>query len=294
MTTPPSAETAAVAQAAAADAACTSLQAWARHRDQLPQLRAELVALAWQAGNRNVAALARDADVSRDTIYADLRAHGIDAADQAARRTAATPRYQPLTADAIAGLGKLVEARIISAMLTDRPQPEAAIAWQAGIILSRIEAMLGTPAGTMTDLTGTETVNSRADQLQDLIDRATMIVEDARKVLAGELTHDQVAARAVDDQVNTLGGALEPVVMDATLRLVVPNEDVPQPIAITLAYRDGKLIEVDSESPLVDGQLDRTAHLAIHHAFDIITRALRPVLADRAYFTSDEGRGEAD
>ncbi|WP_410659526.1 hypothetical protein [Amycolatopsis sp. lyj-112] len=111
---------------------------WARHHDRLPHLRAELVALAWNSGVRNVAELARVTDVSRDTIYADLRKHGIDYADQIARRTA--PRYEPLTPAAVTGLGDLVSARVAPAMLADRPQPAALIAWLAGIILDRVES----------------------------------------------------------------------------------------------------------------------------------------------------------
>jgi hypothetical protein len=283
----PTPEPATSAPADAARASLQALQAWARHRDQLPQLRAELVALAWQTGNRNIRELARIADVSRDTIYADLRARGIDATDQTTRRTATTPRYQPLTPEAVAGLGDLVQARVVSAMLTGHPQAAAQIAWLAGIILDRVESLLGTPAGTETDLTGPAWVYSRADQLQDLIDRAASIVEAARGELADELTNAQVAARTTDEQINTLEGALEPVVDDATLRLTVPNGNFPQAITIELRYRDGKLIEVRSDSPLVEGQLDRAAHLAIHHAFDTIGRALRPALAERAYLETD-------
>jgi AcrR family transcriptional regulator len=57
-----------------------ALRGWAVRRDRLPQERADLVAEAWRSGLRNVAELARDADVSRDTVYADLRSRGIDPA----------------------------------------------------------------------------------------------------------------------------------------------------------------------------------------------------------------------
>lgn len=40
--------------------------------------RADLVAAAWLAGNRNIAELARVAGRGRDAIYADLESHGID------------------------------------------------------------------------------------------------------------------------------------------------------------------------------------------------------------------------
>jgi UPF0042 nucleotide-binding protein len=47
-------------------------------------IRPRLTAAAWRAGERNVAAIARAAEVSRDTVYADLTAEGIDYHDRSA------------------------------------------------------------------------------------------------------------------------------------------------------------------------------------------------------------------
>ncbi|WP_414945589.1 hypothetical protein [Amycolatopsis sp. cmx-11-32] len=267
----------------AARASLEALRAWARHNTQLPRLRADLVALAWNTGNRNIRELARVTNVSRDTIYADLRRHGIDAADQTTRRATTTPRHQPLTPAAVAGLGDLVQARVSSAMLTGDPQAAARIVWLAGIILDRVETLLATPAGTETDLTSLSPVYSRADQLQELIDRGTSLIEAARRELASELTNAQTAARTAEEQLNTLGGELEPVIDDATLHLTLPNENIRGPVTVELTRRDGRLIDVRGDSALVDGQLDRHAHLAIHHAFATIARALRPALTESAY-----------
>jgi transcriptional regulator of acetoin/glycerol metabolism len=61
-----------------ADGALADLRDWARRRAALEENRPALMLAAWQAGGRNVAALARAAGVARDTVYADLRRAGIE------------------------------------------------------------------------------------------------------------------------------------------------------------------------------------------------------------------------
>jgi hypothetical protein len=55
--------------------ALTALRRWAQEQ---ATARPRLVAAAWRAGCTNVAELARNAGVSRDTVYADLTCQGID------------------------------------------------------------------------------------------------------------------------------------------------------------------------------------------------------------------------
>src|SRR5215831_12324534 len=74
-------------------AALSALRGWALRRDRLPGDRARLLAAAWHAGARNVRELARLADISRDTVYADLKSSGIDPSVRSGGHTA---RYQPL------------------------------------------------------------------------------------------------------------------------------------------------------------------------------------------------------
>lgn len=71
--------------AAASRQALEDLRYWATRRDRLAADRADLMAAAWRAGVRNVAELARTADVSRDTAYSDLRSMGIDPRDPEAK-----------------------------------------------------------------------------------------------------------------------------------------------------------------------------------------------------------------
>ncbi|MBF9068174.1 hypothetical protein [Streptacidiphilus fuscans] len=62
------------ARAAALDA----LKDWADRRANMEPERQQLVVNAWNVGARTIAELARAAGVTRDTVYSDLRAAGID------------------------------------------------------------------------------------------------------------------------------------------------------------------------------------------------------------------------
>lgn len=78
-------------------AALHALTTWARqHRT----IRPRLVAAAWRAGVRNIRGIARAAEVSRDTIYSDLTAEGIDYRD---RTAAAAPDPHPAVTTRPAG-----------------------------------------------------------------------------------------------------------------------------------------------------------------------------------------------
>ncbi|MEV7809040.1 RNase adapter RapZ [Microbispora sp. NPDC088329] len=61
------------------EAALKALAQWATSQKSV---RPRLTAAAWRAGERNVRAIARAAGVSRDTVYADLTAEGVDYRDR--------------------------------------------------------------------------------------------------------------------------------------------------------------------------------------------------------------------
>lgn len=65
-------------------AALAELEEWAQHQ---AHARPRLIAAAWRAGCRNIAELARTANVTRDTVYADLTSQGIDYSDRATKET---------------------------------------------------------------------------------------------------------------------------------------------------------------------------------------------------------------
>lgn len=60
------------------DAAMAALARWAARKSALDAERSALIVAAWNAGERVIANLHRAAGVSRDTVYADLAAAGID------------------------------------------------------------------------------------------------------------------------------------------------------------------------------------------------------------------------
>ncbi|WIX76821.1 hypothetical protein QRX50_36130 [Amycolatopsis carbonis] len=286
-TTPPEPAAAVPAQAMALEA----LQAWARNRDRMPDDRATLVALAWRTGARNIRELARLADVSRDTIYADLRARGIDAGDRTAAAT--TPKYQPLTAAAIAGLGRLVQTRALPSLIGADRQPLAEAVWALGIALDRIEHLLEHPHGT-DDTAGEAGIGSRAQVLQDIVDRAATVIDEAQGLLTEEFagfTDAQLAARTEEAEIAALDGGQRPVVERAELQLALPNDEAPA-VTMTLYRPSGGLLAVSSDSPLVAGQLDRRGHVALTAAFDVIARALEAVLTDDAYLDDTINKGD--
>jgi hypothetical protein len=88
-------------EAGMARASLAALKGWAARRDRLPGQRADLMAAAWWSGWRNVAELARTADVSRDTAYDDLRARGIEPKDRLTTPERPQPRYEPLRPEAV-------------------------------------------------------------------------------------------------------------------------------------------------------------------------------------------------
>ncbi|MEU6601992.1 hypothetical protein [Streptomyces flaveolus] len=123
-------------------AALAALRGWATRRDRLADNRADLMAAAWWAGTRTVAELARAADVSRDTVYDDLRARGVEPTDKTAEPAGALPPYAPLTAEPVRELARHAWSLVRPAMLTDRPDWAAWVAWHLSIALDRIGILL--------------------------------------------------------------------------------------------------------------------------------------------------------
>ncbi|SEB31382.1 hypothetical protein SAMN04490357_0155 [Streptomyces misionensis] len=123
-------------------AALAALRGWATRRDRLADNRADLMAAAWWAGTRTIAELARAADVSRDTVYDDLRARGVEPTDKAAESAGMLPPYAPLTAEPVRELAQHAWSLVRPAMLTERPNRLANAAWHLSIALDRIGILL--------------------------------------------------------------------------------------------------------------------------------------------------------
>jgi hypothetical protein len=250
-------------------AALTALRGWALRRDRLPGDRAGLLAAAWHAGARNVRELARLADVSRDTVYADLKSRGVDPGDRASDR-GHPPRYEPLRHEDVRDLADMASSVLISSMLTDDPGPLAAAAWQVQIALTRVAELL--------DPTPREGFD-RAGTIEDLAARAAFVRQSAHRLLAGESV-EALAARAEDHQVLVLGE--QALVMSAQLRLELPNAGA---IDVELATAEDTApgwTTWRSPSPHLVGEVDGYAHLEITAALDAIGAVLTTALDEDA------------
>jgi hypothetical protein len=254
--------------ASARVAAVDALAAWARRRDQLPEDRARLLALAWHTGSRSIVDLARAADVSRDTVYADLKSMGIDHRDRAA---APVPQYQPLHANTVRALAELAHTRLLSSMIggRDRENPLATAAWQVQIALHRIADLLDPEH---------DAGESRLDGFADLADRGGLITTLAHQAMAAEITREVLAARAENDAILSLGESA-PVVDAATLTVALPRGTT---IQVEVSTRDSGTWTVRSASPDLVGQLDAAAHLDVGSAMALIAAAIAPALSDDA------------
>lgn len=252
-------------------AALTALRGWAIRRDRLPAERALLLEAAWRAGARNVRELARLADVSRDTVYSDLKSRGIDPSNRSDGRQ---PRYQPLRHEDVKDLADMATSMLVSAMLTDEPGPLADAAWQAQIVFTRLAELLDPSPREGFD---------RAGAVEDVGSRADYIRRAAHRLLAAENSADVLAARTEQHRVLLVDWQAQ--VLSAQLRLMLPNAELGTTIDVELAaagHAGGRWREWTtwrSDSPHLVGEVDAEAHLEIASALDtigaVLTTALR-------------------
>jgi hypothetical protein len=179
-------------------------------RETLPAQRAELVAVAWHCGERNIAELARNASVSRDIIYDDLRKKGIDPAD---RGGPARPRYRPLNPASVRQAADVAAVALTGAMLAGTPDPVTLSAWQASIGLQRVAEVVG--AG--------EDLDERCSGLRDLAVRGDYVRQYANQALAEQVPQEKVAATlAQETQLAYELGDF--VVTGATVQVSLPDD----------------------------------------------------------------------
>ena len=196
----------------ALDAAIGALGSLAARRERLPQERADLIAIAWRCGMRNVRALARFAGVSRDTVYADLRDRDIDPGD---RDRPASPRYRPLRRDAVRQAADAVGGELSGAILAETPDPLVLAAWQAHLALQRV--------ADLTDTSPNDREN-RLAYLRELASSAELMRRYAHQALAAEFPDKRVAAAAAAEQAADYESG-RPVVTGASLIVSLPDDE---------------------------------------------------------------------
>lgn len=250
------------------DAALTALRGWAVRRDRLADDRADLMATAWWSGTRIVAELARAADVSRDTVYDDLRARGIEPTDKTAAPPDRLPRYAPLDAAAVRELARQANTRIRPAMLTERPGWLPSAAWHLTIALDRIGALADDSADIAPD--------RRAAYAQDLAAHLELALHRAQRAW-NELASDRELAAWSRGRTDNALGQGEMVVGHAEVTLIDPDTGGPLTVQIGIAGNGSRpgftVLRADTPLPL-DVDVDGADHLAIQTALQSIGRVL--------------------
>ncbi|CAM5373348.1 putative protein OS=Streptomyces fumanus OX=67302 GN=GCM10018772_70650 PE=4 SV=1 [Streptomyces fumanus] len=252
-------------------ASLAALRGWAARRERLPDNRADLMAAAWWAGTRTIAGLAAAAGVSRDTVYEDLRARGIEPTDKEAA-PAPTPQYTPLAADAVHELALLMDSVVRPAMLGAGADPLAETAWDLTRAFFRIAELLDRDSDAHRQW-------GRDELVHDLVDRLRAALHHAQVLAAEGVSGEHLAGRALA-RISDRLAAEQWVVEDATVRLLHLDGDRVE-VGIRQAERRDAAPEgwtlLDTARPL--GELTGADHLALRAALDTIADTLARSLA---------------
>ena len=251
-----------------------AVSAWPGQRDRLPEHRADLLAAAWWAGNRNITELARASGTARDTVYRDLRSRGID---PMARHLPASdrPHYAPLGYAAVDEMASLMSMVLLPSVLCGDPGPLASAAWMMGKAMTRIADLVDpgkSPSG-----------HSGAENAEDLADSLRSALAYAHAYWAGLQTRAELAARALDSAITRCDS--EAIVGRVSMTLDLP---IGTSITVTLdqvshAAPDGGFTTVATDSPLLDTGINSKDHLEIRTALETIGEILTRHLAEGAF-----------
>ncbi|MEU8901809.1 hypothetical protein AB0C65_38515 [Nocardia sp. NPDC048505] len=263
--------------------ALTTLRAWARQRDRMPEQRARLLATAWRAGEHNIRELARIADVSRQTVYEDLQSQGVD--PKTDRGTAASrPRYAPLDHGQVSDLAEQMAAVLGPAMLTAEPEPLAEAAWFAHKAITFIAGLLDPdqPADE-------EQRRSRAAGFDEIACSADHMRRAAYQQWAAEFGPSELARYTEDTAINA--AEIREALPTSTATITVELPDGVGSVVVTLATAAGtKSADPEgwttwtSNATLPLSPITGEAHLEIQSLLaglsTVITRQLHPDLLD--------------
>lgn len=257
-----------------ARASLAALKGWPARRDRLPEQRADLLAAAWWSGWRNVAELARTADVSRDTVYDDLRSRGIEPKDRTSTVERPRPRYEPLRAEAVHELSELAAQVLLPAQLAEEPVALARAAWQMSTAYDRIAVLLD------------ESESGRhVEMAEDLASKLRDALRHAHAHWASLQSTDQLTARTAERDLDLLDS--QAVASGATLQLSLP---IGRTITVTLGEEDFRSptegwTTVHSDSELLDATISGADHVAIKDALDTIAEVLTAHLREDSFET---------
>ncbi|MEV0704524.1 hypothetical protein AB0I53_42320 [Saccharopolyspora sp. NPDC050389] len=255
-------------------AALSALVAWADRRERLAEERADLVAAAWRSGSRNVAELARLARVSRDTIYADLKARSIDTSARAQDPIGveAIPHEQ-LRAESVRPLAQLVDAVARPAFGRAPNDPLTRVTASAGRALEMVADVLAPPTDQGPGWT-------REELLPGLAGEGAAITHHAQRELAASQEPDQLAAQTdyLHRAMLHRGRHASAERVDVVVALPVGGS-----LTVRLDRDDRGWTTLSGDSPLLTGEIDGLDHLEVQHALTVLSQVITRNLDDGAF-----------
>lgn len=254
------------------DAVLSALRSYDRIRNDLPVLRAIVLALGWSVDLRNVNELARTADVSRNTVYKDLRSRGID---PKRRDDPADPAYPALSGRMLEDLALLVWAYARALEQSDAtPAGDLEFAQLVAGVLLSVGRLAETSPEVVTD-DDWERDDSRAWRLVDILDNLDELASITCSALA-EHTSDTQAAETFAR--SRLDAQHEAYVEAAAFRLSLPGGRI---VNVEIARDEGELLTISDDESDESTPADRREHLALVSGFRWIADALMPRFASR-------------
>ncbi|GAA0813133.1 hypothetical protein [Spirilliplanes yamanashiensis] len=254
--------------------ALAGLMGWAEHRGRPAQERADLVAAAWGSGIRNVAELSRIARVSRDTIYADLRARGIDPSQRA------EPVSPQQTGGTAAGAVSPDALRVLAKLLGAVAGPEAVAGASDGDMVRVVDS-----TATLLDLVA-DLLDPPLDQgpgwtgddlLPQLVLHGGEVAGHARRTMAARATADDVTRLATWVRTGARYSGRALVVDRADVALRMPDGSTT---TVTVTVDDAGATTLTGGGPALSGATTELDQLDLFQALttlaDVVGRHLDP------------------
>ncbi|AWW43304.1 MULTISPECIES: hypothetical protein [Streptomyces] len=246
--------------------ALSALIGWAERRERLASDRADLMADAWRTGTRSVAELARLARVSRDTVYADLAARGIDVSKRDEQHIigSLTGQGTPLNAESVRALARIADAVTRPAHAHDPADPVTRAARAATKALEATADVLDPPKDQGP---GWEP----EDTLAHLAREGQAVSHYAHSALAATAGRQQLAASADFDRRATLHTGRNAVADAVTLTVTVPTGET---VSVELGDDGTGWTTLSGDTALVGGDVDALDHLEVQAALQTLSRVI--------------------
>ncbi|MGW1973877.1 hypothetical protein ACWCOY_37260 [Streptomyces tubercidicus] len=253
--------------------ALSALIGWADRRERLSSDRADLMADAWRTGTRSVAELARAARVSRDTVYADLTARGVEVSKRD-EGTAGPLRGQgtPLNAESVRAVAHVADAVTLPAWAHAPDDPLTRAARAASHALEGVADAMNPPTDQGPGWDPKDTLPNLAGQGQELS-------HQAHRALAGIATSQELAASADFRRRAILHSGRNAVADAVTLTVTVPTGET---VTVNLAVDESGWTTMSTDSPLMDDGMNALDHLEAQAAMGVLAQVATRHLAERA------------